>query len=440
MENKEGSPLLSIAMLPWLAHGHISPYLELAKKLTTKNFHIYLCSTPANLESIKTKLSVEYSDSIQLVELHLPCLPQLPEQYHTTNGLPLHLMSTLKQAFDMSSDIGFLNILKTLKPDILIYDFNQPWAPTLAKSCNIPAVEFVTFTPSMTSFYFHYHSFLHDNIGDYPFSEIYLHSYEHEGFQQLRLGDDGRLFECIKRSSKIVLFNTCREIEGKYLDFLEANMGKKMVATGPLVEKPLEDECKDLFTRWLDERDPLSTVFVSFGSEYYCSNEELEEIAMGLELSKVNFIWVVRFPLGKSNTIHHFLPQGFMERVKSRGLVVERWAPQTRILNHPSIGGFVSHCGTSSMMESMSLGVPIIAMPMHLDQPINVRLMVSLGVAMEVKRDGHGKYIRGEIARVVRKVVVEDDGKDLRTKVKEMSCLMLKKGDEDVDGVAKELI
>ncbi|KAL8162087.1 hypothetical protein V2J09_013576 [Rumex salicifolius] len=438
METKQRP--LSILMLPWLAHGHISPYLELAKKLTTKNFLIYMCSTPANLESVKKKLSVEYLDSIQLVELSLPSLPELPPHYHTTNGLPLHLMSTLKEAFDMASEPGFSNILESLRPDLLVYDYLQPWAPALANSYNIPAVEFITFSPTMMSFYHHFCGDFPDSDQDYPFLEIYMTDYERVALQNIKVRDNGGLLECMMLSSKIVLFKTFRQIEGKYLDYLEASIGKRMLPAGPLVEDPNHQNPDDEFTRWLDEKQPLSTVFVSFGSEYYCSDSELEEIALGLELSKVSFIWVIRFPAGEDKSLHQVLPNGFLERVKERGLVVERWAPQMRILGHPSIGGFVSHCGISSMVESLKLGLPIIAMPMHLDQPVNARLVVSLGLAMEVKRDSEGRYRREEIARVIKEVMVKEVGKDLRRKAKEMSSLVVKKGDEEIDVVAKELV
>jgi hypothetical protein len=90
MDARHGS--ISVLMLPWIAHGHISPFLELAKKLTKRNFHIFFCSTPINLRPIKEKLPQKYSLSIQFVELHLPSLPELPPHYHTTNGLPPHLM------------------------------------------------------------------------------------------------------------------------------------------------------------------------------------------------------------------------------------------------------------------------------------------------------------------------------------------------------------
>ena len=45
-------------------------------------------------------------------------------------------------------------------------------------------------------------------------------------------------------------------------------------------------------------------------------------------------------------------------------------------------------------MESMKFGVPIIAMPMHLDQPVNSRLVEALGVGVEVKRDTNGRLER----------------------------------------------
>ncbi|KAE8038761.1 hypothetical protein FH972_011237 [Carpinus fangiana] len=142
MEARHGS--ISVLMLPWIAHGHISPFLELAKKLTRRNFHIFFCSTPINLQ----KLPQKYSLSIQFVELHLPSLPELPPHYHTTNGLPPHLAPTLKKAFDMGSQ-NFSAILKSLSPDLLVYDFIQQWAPSLALSQNIPAVEFLPTSATM---------------------------------------------------------------------------------------------------------------------------------------------------------------------------------------------------------------------------------------------------------------------------------------------------
>ncbi|CAL2239953.1 unnamed protein product [Prunus armeniaca] len=439
---------ITILMLPWLAHGHISPYLELAKKLTSKrNFHIFICSTPVNLTSIKPKLSPKYSHCIEFVELHLPHeeLPELPPHYHTTNGLPPHLMSTLKRAFDMSSN-NFSTILTTLKPDLLIYDFLQPWAPSLASLQNIPSVEFITTSAALTSFGVHH---LKNPSAKFPFPSIYLRDYEAQKFNNLLecssngIKDGDRLQKCSDLSSDIILEKTSREIEAKYVDYLSGLMGKKIVPVGPLVQEPMDlkvDE-ETWIMKWLNKRERASVVYVCFGSEYFLTKEEIEEIAHGLELSKVSFIWVIRFPKEeKGRRVEEVLPEGFLKRVGEKGIIVEGWAPQAKILKHFSVGGFVSHCGWSSVLESIKFGVPIIAMPMHLDQPINSRLVEEVGVGVEVKRTAEGSLQREEVAKVIRDVVVEKIGEGVRKKALEIGDSMKKNEDAEIDGVVEELM
>ncbi|KAM3360215.1 hypothetical protein P3S68_019927 [Capsicum galapagoense] len=135
---------LRVLMFPFLAHGHITPFLNVAKKLADRGFLIYLCSTPVNLKSIINKIPEKYSESIQLVELHLPELPELPPHYHTTNGLPLHLNHILHKALKMSKP-NFAKILQNLKPDLVIYDILQQWTEDVANEQNIPAVKFPNF-------------------------------------------------------------------------------------------------------------------------------------------------------------------------------------------------------------------------------------------------------------------------------------------------------
>ncbi|CAL5365397.1 unnamed protein product [Camellia sinensis] len=163
-----------------------------------------------------------------------------------------------------------------------------------------------------------------------------------------------------------MLYNTCRELEGKYIDYLPVIGEKKVVPVGPLVQGIVDDENEHSeIIQWLDNKGEYSTLFVSFGSEYFVSKEEIEEIAHGLELSMVNFIWVVRFPNGEKVELEEALPKGFVDRLGERGLVVDGWAPQARILTHSSTGGFVSHCGWNSVLEGLKFGVPIVAIPMQ---------------------------------------------------------------------------
>ncbi|KAK1404655.1 Glycosyltransferase [Heracleum sosnowskyi] len=432
---------LSVLMFPWLGHGHISPFLELAKKLGQRNFIIYLCSTPVNLKSIEKKVGFEDS-SIKLVELHLPNLPDLPPYYHTTNGLPSHLMPTLKKAFDMSK-YTFFDILVKYKPDLLVYDFLQPWAPEAAFKLDIPAVQFITSSTIQTAVLFH--AYKKPDV-EFPYSQIYYRDYETANVAELRKSVDDHkrdrsnlIIDCIEKSSKVVLIKGFNEIDEKYIKYLSTLCEKKIVPVGPLVQEPTNNaEDENLETiKWLEKKKKASTVFVSFGTEYFLSKEDFEAIAEGLLHSNVNFIWVVRFPLGEKMCLEDKLQQlRFYERVGDRGMVVEGWVPQTKILGHPNIGGFVSHCGWNSVIESMKFGVPIIAMPMHIDQPINARLVEEVGAGIEVLRSHDLKLHAKQVACVIRRVLNDEY---LKEKVSGLSYQIQMKRDEEIDQVEKEL-
>lgn len=439
---------IRVLMLPWLAHGHISPFLQLAKSLAKRNFVSYICSSRINLDYIKKDLSPKDSISIKLVELQIPATPELPPPSHTTNGLPPHLMAPLKRAFDQARP-AFSSLLTTLKPDIVLYDFLQPWAAEEAAAAhNIPAVLFFTIGAAATSLIAHHWLEPSDRGFEYPFPAIYFRESEYEILNRRLVNSGGgdtnnleRIQDCVRRSSEIVLIKSFREIEGKYVDFLCDFMRKKFVPVGPLVrELGQNEENENTIIEWLDRKDRRSTVFASFGSEYFLSENEIEEIAHGLEMSGVNFVWAIRFPAGERNKVDEKLPEGFVERVGERGMVVEGWAPQRRILSRPSVGGFMSHCGWSSVMEGVYSGVPIIAVPIQHDQPLNARLAVEVGFGEEVVRSRGGRLEREEVARVVRKVVVERSGEELRWRVAEMSERMRERGEVELDGMVEEVV
>lgn len=443
MEEAKESTSFRILMFPWLAHGHISPFLQLSKKLTQKNFQIYFCSTAINLSFIKKSLGESSSDNLRLVELHFPDGLELPPQHHTTENLPPHLMSTLMRSFQIAQ-ASFSSSITTLKPDLIIYDSFQSWASTLAAIHGIPSVHFSTSGAASMSFFYHQLSLRRDS-GTFPFSEIFQRDYERDKFESLVESNRGVAedfaFRSFELSSEIVLMKSCIGLEDKYLDYLSVLCGKKMVTTGPLIQESHNYENSDDvgIIEFLNKKDQSSVVFVSFGSEYYLSAEEREEIAYGLELSNLSFIWVVRFPQGNTTSVEEALPEGFLERVKERGMVVDKWAPQAKILEHPSTCGFVSHCGWSSIMESLYYGVPVIAMPMHLDQPTNARFLVEIGVAMEVLRGENGQIRKEEVARVIKLVALEKNGEEIRGKARELSKMLRTKAEEELDEALEEL-
>ncbi|KAL8158312.1 UDP-glucosyltransferase 29-like [Apium graveolens] len=436
MESKDRG--MTVLMLPWLGHSHVSSYLQLGKRLARRGVSVYLCSTPVNLTSVKKTLV--NNPSIKTIELHLTNFQELPPHHHTVNGLPPNLLPTLKKGFDMAAP-EFSDILKTVKPDLLISDIFQYWAPEVALSHNVPSVIYIT-SGAVTCCYF-FHQYINPH-SPFPFPEIYVTDYEkskHENAVQVNahgMTTLERVLSCF-RQSQVVLVKSCNEIEEKYINYLSTLCEKTVLPAGLIVSESVdwkdEEDHTEIF-EWLNKKDKASTVFVSTGTECHLSNDDIEDIASGLELSCVNFIWFVKFPDG--DFMGEFLKK-FRQRIGEKGMILETWAPQARILTHSSIGGFVSHCGRGSVTEALAYGVPIIAIPMQYDQPLNARVVHEAGLGEEVKRDEDGRLQGDNIANVIKKIVSDKDGDEIRRKTQNLSKSQKESGDKYLDIVVEEL-
>ncbi|XP_042051379.1 zeatin O-glucosyltransferase-like [Salvia splendens] len=235
------------------------------------------------------------------------------------------------------------------------------------------------------------------------------------------------------RSGDII--NTCRSVEGLFLDILESKEiaeGLKswvlviLVAIGPLIPvKPSKSESHNEIFKWLEKQALRSVIFISFGTTTTLTDHEVQVIAEGLEQSGQKFIWVLR----EADTANVFngearkveLPEGFKGRVGERGVVVREWAPQPEILVHPSTGGFMSHYGWNSCNESINMGVPIAAWPMHSDQPTNAVFVTEvLKVGLPVRR--WGEVVTVEYA--VRRLIASEEGGEARKRVEELAAVV----------------
>lgn len=174
---KKATSTIKILMFPWLAHGHIFPFLELAKGiLNRKNFYIYFCSTPVNFPSITNFITTnKLQQSIELVQIHLQSPPELPPHYHTTKNLPSNLNFTLLKTLQTANS-AFSDIISTLSPDLVIYDVFEPWASKVAANKMIPAVYFSIFGGALLS-YLH-HQYTHGEAHEFPFSGIKFEEFE----------------------------------------------------------------------------------------------------------------------------------------------------------------------------------------------------------------------------------------------------------------------
>ncbi|XP_021770879.1 UDP-glycosyltransferase 708C2-like [Chenopodium quinoa] len=139
---------------------------------------------------------------------------------------------------------------------------------------------------------------------------------------------------------------------------------------------------------WLDNQPSKSVVYVSFGSKTVMSKDQIREIGDGLERSGLRFLWVIKTTVvdkEDKEELRDLLSEAFFENTKERGLILREWVNQEKILAHPAIGGFLTHCGWNSVMEAAQRGIPLLAWPLHGDQRVN---------AGEVEKAGLGIWER----------------------------------------------
>ncbi|KAL5566585.1 hypothetical protein UlMin_029749 [Ulmus minor] len=168
------------------------------------------------------------------------------------------------------------------------------------------------------------------------------------------------------RSEKFV--STVEELDKRGLDYFR----RKIWAIGPVLRSGKEVGIKsEMCLKWLDSKPAKSVLFISFGSQNTIAASQMMEFAIALERSKKNFIWVVRPPVGFD--INGEFNAGEWE-MDSRGLLVQKWAPQVEILSHVACSSFLT----------LIHGIPIMGWPLAAEQFYNSRLLEEeLGVNVE---------------------------------------------------------
>ncbi|KAJ4834680.1 hypothetical protein Tsubulata_003577 [Turnera subulata] len=230
------------------------------------------------------------------------------------------------------------------------------------------------------------------------------------------------------KDAKAILVNTCAELEPHAIEYFLNDGGKtpQVYPVGPVLHLKAQPNSSldaarwNEIKRWLDQQPESSVVFLCFGSGGSFDAPQVKEIALGLEQSEQKFLWSMRVPPSSDfKNPEEMLPQGFLERIQGRGMICG-WAAQVEVLAHKAIGGFVSHCGWNSILESLWHGVPIATFPIYAEQQLNAFEMVKeLALAVELKMDYRmdGDLVKAdEVARAVRCVMQSDS--QVRKKVK----------------------
>ncbi|XP_019183026.1 PREDICTED: UDP-glycosyltransferase 91A1-like [Ipomoea nil] len=445
---------LHIVMFPWLAFGHMIPFLELTKLIAQKGHKVSFVSTPRNIDRLP-KLPPSLASLINFVKLPLPPIPNLPENAEATIDLPYDDVKYLKKAHDGLRE-AMAKFLEEYRPDWVLFDFDAYWVPEVASEFGVSTAFFSIYIAALLGF-----------IGPGPSDVKYEKRTTAEEFtvrpkwvrfdtpvayrlhEVLRIfndsvaGDEDNVSDLFRFQSSaercdVLAVRSCSEFEPEWLNVLEEIHGKQVFPVGQLPTTGFDggddgtNESWNETKRWLDNQARRSVVYVAFGSEVKPSQLELTEIALGLELSGLPFFWVLRTKRGDTDSNSVQLPEGFEERTRNRGVVCTSWAPQLRILSHDSVGGFLTHSGWSSVVEAIQFEKPLVLLTFLSDQGINSRVIEEKKMGYPIPRDPRdGSFTRDSVANSVRLVVAEEDGRIYRDKIKEMKGLFCDKDRQD---------
>ncbi|MCL7035720.1 hypothetical protein MKW94_004570 [Papaver nudicaule] len=383
MESQEGSSgsQLHVVMFPWLAFGHITPFVQLSNKLASHGVQISFLSAPVNIQRISSSLSS--SPLIKIIPVHIPAVDGLPPGLGCTADMSPALADLLKVALDkMQPQIE--SLLIDLEPHIVFIDFVQHWFPSIAS----PLIRYQNF----------------------PFRSL------RSCLRSLLLTNVSKQCEnCLT----LLLLKSCDEMEGPYLDYISKIYGKPVLLTGPLVPEPPIDKLEEKWEKWLQKFPAKSVVFCSFGSETFLQDEQIKELVLGLEQTGLPFIAVLNFVPdggGDSNVkLKIAFPIGFAERVQDRGMVHTGWVQQQLILAHDSVGCYVCHAGLSSVIEAFMNDCQLVLLPQRGDQFLNSKLVSGdLEAGVQVTRDDeHGHFNEEDLCT---SLLIMGNGKDFLLK------------------------
>ncbi|KAI3708881.1 hypothetical protein L2E82_38418 [Cichorium intybus] len=437
-----------VLLFPFPSQGHINPLIQFGKRLLSKSVKTTLVTT---IYIAKTSPSSNTSIAVA------PISDGFDDGGYMTAGSSESYLETFHQVGSKS----LADLIKKLETegnpvDAIVYDSFVPWALDVAMEFGIKAGCFFTQACAVNDVYYHVYkgvvtvpppatvsvpelpelqpwetpSFVH-NPGPYP-------GWVHIVFNQ---------FANIHQA-RWVFSNSFYKLEEKVIDWMR-KMWPLMVV-GPTVpsmylDKRLEDdqdygmsllksnhiECMN----WLNNKPKGSVVYVSFGSYGELGPEQMEEVALCLNESGVNFLWIVR------ETEKAKLPKGYV----SNGLIVS-WCRQLEVLAHEAVGCFVTHCGFNSTLETISLGVPIVAMPHWTDQPTNAKCLEDIwGVGVRVKVDENGIVTRANLVSCIKEIMEGERGvlaKNNASKWREFAIQAMSEGgssDKDINEFVSQL-
>ncbi|KAK4490739.1 hypothetical protein RD792_001442 [Penstemon davidsonii] len=369
-----------VLAIPYPAQGHVIPLMEVAQRLANSGIRVTFVNTEFNHERVIKAFS-QTGSVHELIEL-----VSVPDGLESLEDRNDHgkVAATILKIMPGNLEILIEKINRNESDEIIcvLADIYMGWAMEVAEKFGIKKAAFLPASVAMLALTINAEKLLDDGIVDSngtPLKNKMIQlspSMPKMSTMNLAwclpdLTMRKIIFQSIIQNNKSIklaeklLCNTSHDLEPGALAFLPQHSS----LIGPLISRhgnssghfwPHDSSCLE----WLDHQPSNSVIYVAFGSFTVFDQTQFQELAIGLELTNRPFLWVVRQDMDRA------YPIGFEERVKNRGKMVS-WAPQQKVLSHPSIACFMSHCGWNSTIEGVSNGVPFLCWPYFGDQFIN---------------------------------------------------------------------
>ncbi|KAH0650701.1 solanidine UDP-glucose glucosyltransferase 1 [Solanum tuberosum] len=404
--------ILHVLFLPFLSAGHFIPLVNAARLFASRGVKATILTTPHNALLFRSTIDDDVRISgfpISIVTIKFPSaevgLPEGIESFNsaTSPEMPhkiFYALSLLQKPME--------DKIRELRPDCIFSDMYFPWTVDIADELHIPRILY------NLSAYMCY-SIMHNLKVYRPHKQPNLdesQSFVVPGlpdeikFKLSQLTDDLRkpddqktvfdeLLEQVGDSEERsygIVHDTFYELEPAYVDYYQKLKKPKCWHFGPLSHFASKIRSKELISEhnnneividWLNAQKPKSVLYVSFGSMARFPESQLNEIAQALDASNVPFIFVLR----PNEETASWLPVGNLEDKTKKGLYIKGWVPQLTIMEHSATGGFMTHCGTNSVLEAITFGVPMITWPLYADQFYNEKVVEVRGLGIKIGID-----------------------------------------------------
>ncbi|KAD4384420.1 hypothetical protein R6Q59_011458 [Mikania micrantha] len=413
---------LHFLLIPYIGPGPMIPMIDMAKLLAKQsNIMVTIATTPLNTIRYGATLTgpITAGLPVRFLELPFPTAEAgLPEGCESSDKITsVDLIPNFLDAVDMlQQKLEERYEMINPRPNCIISDKYMSWTGDFADKYQIPRIMF-----DGTSCF---NELCHNNLyackmfDGLPDSEPFVIPGLPDRVELTRnqlppefnpSSVDTSAFRQRARDAEVraygVVINSFEELEQEYVNEYKKLRGGKVWCIGPLslcdsddsvrtkrgnIASVNEQQC----LKWLDSHEP--------------KEKEVEE-------------WLAK--------------SGFEERIKHKGLIICGWVPQLMILSHPSIGGFLTHCGWNSTLESVSVGVPMITWPQFAEQFINEKLIVQiLGVGVGVganyvvhvvEEDRFGVKVESEsVKKAIERVMGSTiEGDERRKRAKELGII-----------------